>query len=344
MTETAGMILAAGFGRRLLPATQETPKPLLPYFGVPVFEILVKQLAASGIDDITINTHYHKDQIRSAVEQIQAPPKISLSEEDSILGTGGAFSKIHSWRKNRDLLVVNGDVVHLFPLEEILRQHKSSGALATMGLLPSALAGENLVWCTGKRVVGIGRTSPRQDAVGYGFACIHVLSDRFLNRITEEKEASVIDFYQEALRRGDPVEACIVDCFWNDTGTPVQYWQAHTSYLNVLEKLQGKQDFDPLRINQIREAFGMGPVKWFLKDKTFFSGSEISGPCAFGPQVKFGRGVKAGPKAIIMGQVSLERDVSVRNCLFHKSSPYTIACDIANIWESDSFIIGLKDP
>ena len=344
MTETAGMILAAGFGRRLLPATLETPKPLLHFFGVPVFELLIRQMEKTGINDIMINTHHHKEKLISAVNELPAPPEVSISEEDPILGTGGAYSRIHPWRQNRDLLVINGDVIHLFPLEKILSQHKSSGAVATMGLLPTVLPGENPVWCTGKRVVGIGGPPPRKDAVAHGFACIQILSDTFLNRITEEKESSVMTFYRDALRRCEPVEACIVDCFWNDMGTPQRFWEAHTSYLSLLEKLQGKDDFDPLRINQIREASGLGPVRWFLKNKTLFSGSEISGPCAFGSQVRFENGVRAGPGAVIMGEITLGRGISVRNCLLNKSTSYTIACDIAGVWDNDSFITGLKAP
>lgn len=46
------LVLAAGFGERLRPWTDRTPKPLLPVAGVPVFERLLRQLttmpAASG--------------------------------------------------------------------------------------------------------------------------------------------------------------------------------------------------------------------------------------------------------------------------------------------------------
>jgi len=339
MSETAGMILAAGFGRRLLPATRETPKPLLWYFGVPVLNLLVRQLHDAGLEDIMINAHYHRDQISEAVKNLPSPPHCQVSEEESVLGTGGAFAKIHPWRKGRDLLVVNGDIIHLFPLQKILDQHKKSSALATMGLIPTTLPGEASVWCTGKKVVSIGKESPRKDATPYGYACIQVLSDKLLSRITEEKEVSIIAYYQDALRRGDLIEACVEDCFWNDIGTPRQYWEAHTSYLDLLKNTGSKQVFDPLFINHIRESFGHGPVRWFLKEKTFFSGSEIYGPCAFDSQISFERSVKAGPLAIVMGPVTLDLGITISHCLFHKSTPYTISCNRSNIWESDSFVM-----
>jgi MurNAc alpha-1-phosphate uridylyltransferase len=45
------MILAAGYGKRLQPLTNKTPKPLLAVAGKPLLQHHIERLAAIGITD-----------------------------------------------------------------------------------------------------------------------------------------------------------------------------------------------------------------------------------------------------------------------------------------------------
>nr|BAM94797.1 cholinephosphate cytidylyltransferase/choline kinase [Streptococcus suis] len=56
------IILAAGFGMRMIPINIETPKGLVEVSGVPLIERLICQLHDAGISDITIVVGYLKDQ------------------------------------------------------------------------------------------------------------------------------------------------------------------------------------------------------------------------------------------------------------------------------------------
>ena len=51
-----GMILAAGFGKRLQPLTKNCPKPLLEVHGIKLLEYSIKFLLDNGISEIIINT------------------------------------------------------------------------------------------------------------------------------------------------------------------------------------------------------------------------------------------------------------------------------------------------
>ena len=57
------VVMAGGFGKRLHPLTETTPKPLLPVGGRPVMELLVEKLQLSGIHDLHVTTHYRSEQI-----------------------------------------------------------------------------------------------------------------------------------------------------------------------------------------------------------------------------------------------------------------------------------------
>ena len=52
------ILLAAGFGNRLLPYTKETPKCLLKIKGEPLLGLWLEKLLNLGIDEFLINTHY----------------------------------------------------------------------------------------------------------------------------------------------------------------------------------------------------------------------------------------------------------------------------------------------
>jgi UTP--glucose-1-phosphate uridylyltransferase len=54
------VILAAGFGTRMLPATKSQPKEMLPVVDKPVIHYAVEELVSSGIEHITIVTAINK--------------------------------------------------------------------------------------------------------------------------------------------------------------------------------------------------------------------------------------------------------------------------------------------
>ena len=59
-----GMILAAGFGRRMMPITEKIPKPLLKIGKVTLLENCILKLKDFGIEEVVINTHYLSNQIK----------------------------------------------------------------------------------------------------------------------------------------------------------------------------------------------------------------------------------------------------------------------------------------
>lgn len=52
------MILAAGYGKRMLPLTEKVPKPLITIGIKSLLERSIELLIKIGIKEIKINTHY----------------------------------------------------------------------------------------------------------------------------------------------------------------------------------------------------------------------------------------------------------------------------------------------
>ena len=63
------MILAAGFGKRVRPLTNNCPKPLLKIGGETLLSNTLKFLEFSGIKQAVINVHYLGEQISDYINK-----------------------------------------------------------------------------------------------------------------------------------------------------------------------------------------------------------------------------------------------------------------------------------
>jgi NDP-sugar pyrophosphorylase family protein len=61
------IVMAAGEGLRLRPLTETWPKPVLPIDGRPVIATLLRELAAAGIERVTVVTGHLADQVEELV-------------------------------------------------------------------------------------------------------------------------------------------------------------------------------------------------------------------------------------------------------------------------------------
>lgn len=110
------MILAAGFGTRMRPLTDNCPKPLLAVAGKPLIVHHIEKLVALGITEIVINHAYLGQMIEDALgDGSQWDCKIHYSAESEALETGGGIYKalpllIENENFDEPFLLVNGDV------------------------------------------------------------------------------------------------------------------------------------------------------------------------------------------------------------------------------------------
>src|SRR5437773_1139631 len=85
------MILAAGFGSRLLPLTENIPKALVEVNGTPMIKNVIDKLVSFEIREIVVNIHHHADKIVKYFETSEFGAKIIIVNEEIILGTGGGI-------------------------------------------------------------------------------------------------------------------------------------------------------------------------------------------------------------------------------------------------------------
>ena len=104
------LILAAGAGKRLLPLTASTPKPLLPVRGTPLIERLIQQLRLGGFSDFVVNLFHLGEQIATHLgDGSRLGVDISYSRETRELETGGGIVQALPFLGEAPFLIVNGD-------------------------------------------------------------------------------------------------------------------------------------------------------------------------------------------------------------------------------------------
>lgn len=104
------LILSAGFGKRMLDLTTNTPKPLLKFKNQTLLGNTINFFKDIGCNEIFINTHYLHEKIHKYVNTYFNDHSINLIYEPKILGTGGAIKNIFKYSKNKKICVVNSDI------------------------------------------------------------------------------------------------------------------------------------------------------------------------------------------------------------------------------------------
>lgn len=218
-----GIILAAGFGTRLRPLTDNMPKPLLPIAGRPLIYYSLLLLRKYGITEVVINVHYHAEKIIEAIgDGSRLGMNITYSQEAQILGTGGGIRKIFSDFSLESAIVINSDIMIEIDLEKLIRSHDKNAGAATL-VLRKAATGDDF----GR--LEIDEAGRIRDILGklkwqstseqsLMFTGLHLLNREVLDHIPVDQPSSITDAYIEMLRQDIMLNAHITKDYWNDLG------------------------------------------------------------------------------------------------------------------------------
>lgn len=115
------MILAAGWGTRMRPLSNDTPKPLIKIAGKALIEYHIEHLVKAGITDIVINHARFRDQVEQMLGDGRAyGAAIHYSAEgEQPLETGGGIFKALPLLSDGPFIVVNSDIWCDYPLSKL---------------------------------------------------------------------------------------------------------------------------------------------------------------------------------------------------------------------------------
>lgn len=128
------ILLAAGFGTRLRPITNTTPKCLVPIKNQPLLGIWLERLTRLNLGPFLINTHYLADKVESFIEASPYRNQVTLVHEWELRGTAGTLIANIDFFQGEDGMLIHADNYCLADLEAFLEAHKKrpSDCLLTM--------------------------------------------------------------------------------------------------------------------------------------------------------------------------------------------------------------------
>ena len=102
------IIMAAGYGNRMLPITRNIPKPLIKVNGTAMIETIIRALLANNIEEIYIVVGYLKEQFKSLAEKY---PMISLIENPYFDSCNNISSLYAAREYLEEAMILDGDQV-----------------------------------------------------------------------------------------------------------------------------------------------------------------------------------------------------------------------------------------
>ena len=225
MHKMKAMVLAAGFGNRLRPLTDHTPKPLLPIGGKPMIVHHLEKLAAAGFKEVVINLGHLGYKIPEALGDGSTwGLSIAYSDEGPApLETGGGLTKALPLLGDEPFLLVNGDVWSDLDFSSI-PSSLAENDLATLFLVPKPGWREKGDFSlSNSRVV----ESQRPEYLYAGIALYH---PKILDGAKVEK-FSIVPRLKSAISK-NLVGGILFSGEWDDVGTPDRLSSLQSKYGN----------------------------------------------------------------------------------------------------------------
>jgi len=195
------ILLAAGFGTRLRPLTNDVPKCLVPVNGRPLLDHWLENLLAHGFGPFLINTHYLSDQVEYYLRHSPYSNRASLVYEPELLGTAGTLIGNIRFFSNESGLLVHADNYCSADFSAFKKAHESrpSGCVMTMMTFRTNTPSSCGIVELDENGIVVGFHEKVDSPPGnLANGAIYALSGEFLNMLTRDY-AGASDFSTEIL-------------------------------------------------------------------------------------------------------------------------------------------------
>jgi NDP-sugar pyrophosphorylase family protein len=229
------IILAGGKGVRLAPLTDVIPKPLVPIGGMPVMEIVIRQLKANGFRHITLAVGYLSELIKAYFQDgSRWGVKIDYSFEAEPLGTAGPLGLIDGL--NETFLVMNADILTDMDYHELVCYHRQHGGVATIGAFERQVKIDlGVIVTDGRSRIKDYIEKPTQSyLVSMG---VYIFEPQVLEFLPDQGYMDFPDLVKRLLEAGRPVSFRPFSGYWLDIGRHEDYRQAAEEFEQLREKL-----------------------------------------------------------------------------------------------------------
>ncbi|MBT2212249.1 mannose-1-phosphate guanyltransferase [Actinomadura sp. NEAU-AAG7] len=303
------VVMAGGEGTRLRPMTANQPKPLLPLVNRPIMEHVLRLLKRHGFTETVVTVQFLAALIRNYFgDGDELGMALSYATEEIPLGTAGSVRNAGEALRDDPFLVISGDALTDIDLTDMVRFHRRSGALVTIGLkrVPNPLEfGIIIVDDEGRVRRFLEKPTWGQvfsDTVNTG---IYVMEPEVLDHVAPGEVVDwSADVFPRLLADGAPLFGYVADCYWEDVGT-------HESYLRAqADMLSGQVGID-------LGGFEVSPGVWVAEGAEVDAEAVLKGPLYIGDYAKVEAGVELREYTVLGSNVVVKEGAFLHRAIVH---------------------------
>ncbi len=230
------VVLVGGFGTRLRPLTDHTPKPMLPIGHRPMIVRLIDRLARGGVTDVVLALGFKPEPFFAAFPDGRCGDvSVSYAVEPEPLDTGGAIRfAADAVGIDDTFIVANGDVLTDLDVGALVAAHRRHRAEATLHLIgvddPSAFG----VVALGddQRITDfVEKPEPGTEPSNLVNAGTYVFEPSVLARIPAGERVSIERATFPLITAAGGLYGFATDDYWIDAGRPELYRAANLDLL-----------------------------------------------------------------------------------------------------------------
>ncbi len=212
------VIMAGGFGKRLMPHTENCPKPMLQISGKPILEHILERAILQGFNHFIISVFYLPDVIKNYFKDgSNWNINIEYIQEREPLGTAGALSLISN-DQDLPIIVTNGDLITNIGYREILDYHSRHSSVATMAVRKHEIKNPyGVVKINGVDIVGFEEKPVYHSVVNAG---IYVLNPQVLKLLSKEEFCDMPTLFERLKNQNQRTVVFPMHEKWLDVGEP----------------------------------------------------------------------------------------------------------------------------
>ena len=225
-------LMAGGFGTRLHPLTEHTPKPLLKVGIKPILETIIEQFVKYGFHNFYISTHFKSEQI---MDYFQSGEKydvsISYVHEDTPMGTAGSLGLLPENLPDLPIIVMNGDILTRVDFNHLLNFHYENNTEATMCVREYDFqVPYGVIEIANHKIAKIEEKPIHNFFVNAG---IYVLDKTLVNRVDGKSYLNMTDLLNKEIYNGG-VSVFPIHEYWLDIGHMKEYEKANKEIKGML--------------------------------------------------------------------------------------------------------------
>jgi len=224
--KTAVVIMAGGFGKRLMPITKKIPKPLIEIKNVPIIEKILLSFINEGFKNFFIIGHYKIEMIMNYLEKFNSQINIKFIKEKKPLGTAGGLYYLKK-QDYDDFIISNSDVITSMNYSNFLKFHKKNKSNITI-----AAKQENFEIPFGvlkkskDNLIDINEKPSLNFIVNAG---IYILDKKIIIKLLKPKYLKMTDFIKKITNKKIKKKIFILHENWIDIGSKKDLKKARTN-------------------------------------------------------------------------------------------------------------------